>query len=425
MLSKYYITKVFARQILDSRCNPTVEATVCLNCGVCASASVPSGASTGRNEAKELRDKDHSHFLGAGVLKAVNNVNRKIAPAIISQDARNQHKIDEIMLKLDGTEDKSNLGANAILAVSLAVARAAATALKLPLFRYLGGVNANILPIPMMNILNGGVHADNNLEIQEFMIMPKGFENFSDALRCGCEVYHALRKVLKLRNLSVSVGDEGGFAPNLDSDKKALELILEAIETAGYKAGKDIVLALDAAASGWFDSDRQSYYFNKSKKEISKDDLINYWVNLTREYPIFSIEDPFYEEDFSLTSKLTQKIGDTVQIVGDDLFVTNKNRLLHGINQKSGNAILIKPNQIGTLSEVMDTVQTAKISGYKTIISHRSGETEDTFIADLAVSLNAGQIKTGAPCRVDRTCKYNRLIRIEGYLSNAGNFAKL
>lgn len=422
MLSNYYITKVFARQILDSRCNPTVEATVCLNCGVSASASVPSGASTGRNEAKELRDKNHSHFLGAGVLKAVNNVNHIIAPKLISLDARSQHKIDKIMIELDGSEDKSNLGANAILAVSLAVARAAATALKLPLFRYLGGINANILPIPMMNILNGGVHADNNLDIQEYMIVPKGFDSYREALRCGCEVYHTLRKVLKLRELSVSVGDEGGFAPNIESDRAALEILLEAVDTAGYKAGKDVAFALDAAASGWFDSDRQSYYFNKSKKEITREGLIDYWVNLAKDYPILSIEDPFYEEDFSLTAKLTEKIGEKVQIVGDDLFVTNKDRLKHGIKQKSANAILIKPNQIGTLSEVIETVHTAKGSGYKTIISHRSGETEDTFIADLAVALNAGQIKAGAPCRVDRTCKYNRLLKIEDYLSVARKF---
>jgi len=421
----FKITKIVARQIIDSRCTPTVEADVYLFGGAVGRAAVPSGASTGKFEAKELRDKDTSFYMGCSVLTAVNNINKIIAPALIGLDARNQRKIDDRMCALDGSENKENLGANAILAVSLATARAAAKMSKMPLYRYLGGVSACVLPVPMMNILNGGVHAPNNLDIQEFMIMPIGAQSFNEALRCGCEVYHALRTLLKLNGKNTAIGDEGGFAPDLKDDSEAIELILAAVEKAGYIPSEDVVISLDAAASEW-QGENGCYHLPKQDKTLSAAELSSYWLDLVRKYPIASIEDPFSEDDFLSTSMLTKQIGKAVQLVGDDLFVTNPKRLSMGIQKGVANSILIKLNQIGTLSETFDTISLAKQNGYKSIISHRSGETEDTFIADLAVALNCGQIKTGAPCRVDRTAKYNRLLRIEEelmqsavYLGNA------
>ncbi len=414
----YLITKVVAREILDSRSNPTVEADVFLSGGAVGRAAVPSGASTGRFEAKELRDQDTDRYMGCGVLTAVENVNGEICEALIGRDARCQKGIDEAMLSLDGTENKERLGANAILAVSLACARAAAKMSKIPLYRYLGGVNAVTLPVPMMNILNGGVHASNNLDIQEFMIMPVGAESFSAALRCGSEVYHALRTILKLKDKTTAIGDEGGFAPDLRDDSEAIELILAAVEKAGYRAGSDVVIALDAAASEW-QTDDGNYLLPKQKRKYTSETLGDFWLSLCEKYPIVSIEDPFHEEDFSATKLLTEKLGKKVQLVGDDLFVTNPKRLSKGISEGAANSILVKVNQIGSLSESIDTVSLAHRNGYSAIISHRSGETEDTFIADLAVALNAGQIKTGAPCRTDRTAKYNRLLRIEEELGSA------
>lgn len=412
----FKIKKVLARQILDSRSNPTLEAEVHLAGGKVGRACVPSGASTGIYEARELRDKDKEVYLGCGVLTAVKNVNCKINSALLGMDCRNQFEIDRKMLILDGTDNKENLGANAILAVSLACARAAAKAQNVPLYRYLGGISAHILPVPMMNILNGGVHADNNLDIQEYMIMPVGAETFSEALRMGSEIYHALQTTLKLLGKTTAIGDEGGFAPDLKSDEEAIEVILDAIQRAGYKAGKDAVIALDAAASGWYNADVEGYFLPKSKRAFSKSELCAFWENLRKKYPIFSIEDPFHEDDFSTTSELTRKIGKSTNIVGDDLFVTNKKRLLKGISQGCANTILIKPNQIGTLSETIETVLCAKSRGYGAIISHRSGETEDPFIADLSVAMGSGMIKTGAPARSERVCKYNRLLRIEEHL---------
>ena len=414
----YLITKVVAREILDSRSNPTVEADVFLSGGAVGRAAVPSGASTGRFEAKELRDQDTGRYMGCGVLTAVENVNSEISEALIGRDARCQKSIDEAMLSLDGTENKERLGANAILAVSLACARAAAKMSKTPLYRYLGGVNAVTLPVPMMNILNGGVHASNNLDIQEFMIMPVGAESFSAALRCGSEVYHALRTILKLKDKTTAIGDEGGFAPDLRDDSEAIELILAAVEKAGYRAGSDVVIALDAAASEW-QTDDENYLLPKQKRKYTSETLGVFWLSLCEKYPIVSIEDPFGEEDFAATKLLTEKLGKKVQLVGDDLFVTNPKRLSKGISEGAANSILVKVNQIGCLSESIDTVSLAHRNGYSAIISHRSGETEDTFIADLAVALNAGQIKTGAPCRTDRTAKYNRLLRIEEELGSA------
>ncbi|MEE1279787.1 MAG: phosphopyruvate hydratase [Oscillospiraceae bacterium] len=415
----YLITKVQARQILDSRSNPTVEAEVHLGGGAIGRAAVPSGASTGRFEARELRDKDKEIYLGCGVLTAVENVNGPINAALCGADSRCQGEIDSIMLDLDGSADKSELGANAILAVSLATAKAAANAASIPLYKHIGGISANILPVPMMNILNGGVHAPNNLDIQEFMIMPVGAHSFSEALRCGSEIYHALMTTLKLMGVSTAIGDEGGFAPNLKSDSEAIEVILDAIERAGYKPEEEVMIALDAAASGWFEEDKDAYFLPKQKKALSKKQLSLYWSELCEKYPILSIEDPFSEDDFESMAALTKKIGSRVQLVGDDLFVTNPERLSRGIEQRAANAILIKPNQIGTLSETIETVMLAKRAGYASVISHRSGETEDTFIADLAVGLNAGQIKTGAPCRSDRTAKYNQLLRIEEELGGS------
>lgn len=415
----YVIKKICARQILDSRCIPTVEAQVYLSGGVMARASVPSGASTGSFEARELRDKIPDKFVGCSVYNAVENINRDICGALIGKNAFYQSEIDRIMLELDGTDNKSSLGANAILAVSLACARAAAMAAKIPLYRYLGGTRANILPVPMMNILNGGVHASNSLDVQEFMIMPIGAPSFSEALRCGAEVYLSLKSVLKRHDLSTAIGDEGGFAPDLKSDAQAIEFILEAIEHAGYKAGREVFIALDAAASEWYRREYDDYMLPKQQKVFSKTELLNYWEKLCSKYPIFSLEDPVHEDDFDSMASLTQKIGKRVQLVGDDMFVTNAERLKKGMQNGCGNAILIKPNQIGSLSETLNTVYTAKSGGYKSIISHRSGETEDTFIADLSVALCTGQIKTGAPCRVDRTAKYNRLLRIEESLKGA------
>ncbi len=409
----YIITKINARQILDSRGTPTVEADVYLSCGAVGRASVPAGASTGRFEAKELRDKIREEYLGCGVLNAVKNIRREISNELCGKNAFHQGKIDNILLNLDGSENKENLGANAILAVSLACAKAAAKAAEIPLYRYLGGVNANILPVPMMNILNGGVHASSSMDIQEFMVMPVGAKSFSEALRCGTEIYYALKKLLYMDGHSIAVGDEGGFAPDLESDEEALEYLLKAIDRAGYRAGEDVVLALDAAASEWYCEEEDKYILPKQKRIFDKDELVTYWQSLCKKYPIFSIEDPVHELDFHSMSTLTGKIGNKVQLVGDDMFVTNEGKLREGIEKGAANAILIKPNQIGTLSETLSTVFTAKIGGYKSIISHRSGETEETFIADLAVALGTGQIKTGAPCRVDRTCKYNRLLRIE------------
>lgn len=415
-MKKSCIEKVRAREILDSRGNPTVEAEVWLCDGSVGIGRAPSGASTGVFEALELRDNDKDRFLGKGVLKAVNNVNTVIDGVLSGMDACDIHKIDRAMIDADGTEDKSNLGANAILAVSLASARAAAESLGIPLFRFLGGANADIMPVPMMNILNGGAHAANNIDIQEFMIMPGNPESFHVGMRKCAEVYHCLAALLKSKGLAVSVGDEGGFAPDIASAEAAVELILEAVTMAGYEPEKDFVIALDAASSEWKTDTVGRYRMPKSGREMSSDELISYWEKLCSDYPIVSIEDPLDEEDWGGWKKITERMGSRIQLVGDDLFVTNRKRLDRGIAEGCGNAILIKLNQIGTLSETMDAVRTAQKNGFKTIISHRSGETEDAFIADLSVAVNAGQIKTGAPCRSERTAKYNRLLRIEELL---------
>ena len=411
------IENIHAIQILDSRGNPTLQVQVTTEDGFVGTASVPSGASTGSFEAVELRDGDKSRYLGKGVEKAVENVNKKIAKKIIGMNVYNQRRIDEEMIKLDDTPNKSNLGANSILGVSLAVAKAAANSLGMELYRYIGGVQAKDLPVPMMNILNGGKHSDNNISIQEFMIMPVGDITFAERIRRGVEIYHTLKKVLKENGYSVGVGDEGGFAPNLENEEQALDVIIEAIKKAGYEPGKDIMLALDIASTEMYDEaqkiNKVGYYFWKTKKYKTKEEMIEYIVDLCNKYPIFSIEDGLAEEDWESWKVLTEKLGDKVQLVGDDLFVTNKSRLNRGIDKKVANAILIKPNQIGTLTETLDTIGIAKKNGYKTIISHRSGETEDTTIADIAVGVNAGQIKTGAPCRTDRVAKYNRLLYIE------------
>ena len=414
------IKDVQAIQVLDSRGNPTVQVEVTTVDGVKGVASVPSGASTGSFEAVELRDEDKKNYLGKSVEKAVNNVNEKIAKKIIGMDVFEQRKIDEEMIKLDDTLNKSNLGANSILGGSLADAKAAANTLGIELYRYLGGVQANELPVPMMNILNGGKHSDNNISIQEFMIVPVGDITFAERMKRGVEVYHTLKKVLKDKGYSVGVGDEGGFAPNLENEEQALDVIIEAIKKAGYEPGKDIKLALDIASTEMFEEDKKinktGYYFWKTKEFKTKDQMIEYIINLCNKYPIFSIEDGLAEEDWESWKILTDKIGDKVQLVGDDLFVTNKSRLYRGIEKNVANSILIKPNQIGTLTETLDTIAIAKKNGYTTVISHRSGETEDTTIADIAVAVNAGQIKTGAPCRTDRVAKYNRLLTIESKL---------
>ena len=403
------IQKVYGCEILDSRGNPTVSATVQLSDGSMGTAAAPSGASTGKFEAVELRDGDQRRYGGKGVLKAVRNVSEIISPALEKAPSLTVREIDQVLCKLDGTPNKAHLGANATLAVSMAAARAIAAHYRMPLFRFLGGANAHQLPRPMMNILNGGAHAGNNIDIQEFMIIPVGAESFREGLRWCAEITHTLGSQLKARGLSTGVGDEGGFAPNLESDEAAIEAVLEAIDKAGY-SGK-VKLALDAAGSEWVQGNR--YRLPKRGKEFSTEDMIEYWEGLVQKYPILSIEDPLGEEDWQGWAELTRRLGDKVQLVGDDLFVTNVERLQQGMDEGAGNAILIKPNQIGTLTETMDCIELAKRGGYRTVISHRSGETEDTFIADLAVAVNAGQIKTGAPCRTERVAKYNRLLRIE------------
>lgn len=414
------IIDVWAREILDSRGNPTVEVEVELEDGSIGRAAVPSGASTGVHEAVELRDGDKKRYLGKGVQKAVNNVNETIGPEIIGLDAREQLMIDEIMVKLDGTPNKKRLGANAILGVSMAVAKAAAKSVGLPLFNYLGGANAKELPVPMMNILNGGAHADNNVDIQEFMIMPIGAKSFSECMRMNVEIYHQLKTVLKDKGLSTAIGDEGGFAPNLKSNEEALEVIVTAIKKAGYKPGAQIVLALDVAASEIYNAKTKKYTFAGEGKTFTSTQLVDFYAELVKKYPIVSIEDGLAEDDWAGWAILTKKLGDKVQLVGDDLFVTNVERLSEGIKKGIANSILIKVNQIGTLTETFDTIEMAKRAGYTCVISHRSGETEDATIADIAVAVNAGQIKTGAPARSDRVAKYNQLLRIEEALSLSG-----
>ncbi len=413
------IKKVVGRTILDSRGNPTVEAEVILECGAIGVAASPSGASTGEFEAIELRDGDKNKYGGKGVTKAVGNINEIINEVLTGADGSDIYTVDRLMLAADGTDNKSTLGANAILAVSLATAKAAANAYGLPLYRYLGGCMANALPVPMMNILNGGAHASNTVDVQEFMIMPIGAPSFSEGLRWCTEVYHTLKELLKSRNLSTAVGDEGGFAPNLDSDEDAVKVIVDAVRKAGFKDGSDFVIALDAAASEWKGEKTGVYRMPKSNVTLKSDQLIDHWRMLTEKYPIYSLEDGLDEEDWNGWQKLTVALGSSVQLVGDDLFVTNVKRLQKGIEQKCGNSILIKPNQIGTLSETLSAIELAHRNGFTCIISHRSGETEDNTIADLAVAVNSGQIKTGAPCRSERVAKYNRLLRIEQQLSVA------
>jgi enolase len=415
------ITDVYAREILDSRGNPTIEVEVFLQGGGMGRAAVPSGASTGEREALELRDGDKSRYLGKGVQKAVANVNDQIADQVIGMEATDQVGVDKKMIELDGTEFKSNLGANAILGVSLAVAKAAADEAGLPLYQYIGGTNAKELPLPMMNIINGGAHADNNVDIQEFMIMPAGAKNFAEALRMGAEIFHALKGVLKGKGYNTSVGDEGGFAPNLKSNEEALQVIMEAIVKAGYKPGDDVLLALDVASSELY-KDGKYLLQNEAQPEKTADQLIDFYENLVNKYPIISIEDGMAENDWDGWKKLTERLGKRIQIVGDDLFVTNPAILKQGIEKGIANSILIKLNQIGTLTETLDAIEMAKRAGYTTVISHRSGETEDTTLADLAVAVNAGQIKTGSLCRTDRVCKYNQLLRIEDELDEIAIF---
>jgi enolase len=416
-----WIETVIAREILDSRGNPTVEAEVTLVGGEVGRAAVPSGASTGEHEAVELRDGDKNRYGGKGVLKAVHNVNEIIAPELDGIDALDQAEVDDVLLKLDGTATKSKLGANALLAVSLATARAAAAYLEIPLYKYLGGPNARTLPVPMMNIINGGAHADNNVDFQEFMIVPVGAESFAEALRAGAEIFHTLKSVLKKKGYATSVGDEGGFAPNLRSNEEAIETILEAITQAGYSAGKNCLLALDPAASEFYDG--KSYVFKKSdKRELSSDQMVQFWTKWSETYPIVSIEDGMAENDWDGWKTLTDQIGNRIQLVGDDLFVTNTEFLRKGIELGVANSILIKVNQIGTLTETLDCIDLAKTNGRTAVISHRSGETEDPFIADLAVATNAGQIKTGSLSRTDRIAKYNQLLRIEEDLRDAARY---
>lgn len=419
-MRKYTIESVLGREILDSRGNPTVEAVVTLSNGVVGIGAAPSGASTGIYEALELRDQDANRYLGKGTQKAVENINAIIGPNLMGMDVTKIAAIDAKMIELDGTKDKSNLGANAILAVSLAAAKAGATALGLPLYKFIGGINGNTLPVPMMNILNGGAHAANNVDIQEFMIMPIGAPNFREALRWCTEVFHNLAKLLKSKGLSTAVGDEGGFAPNLETDVAAIELILEAVKAAGYKPGEDFAIAIDAASSEWKAKD--GYLLPKSQKHFTTDELIAFWADLCEKYPICSIEDALDEEDWEGWKKLTDVLGDKVQLVGDDLFVTNTTRLAKGIEMGCGNCILIKLNQIGSLTETLAAINMAHKAGYRAVVSHRSGETEDTTIADLAVALNAGQIKTGAPSRSERVAKYNQLLRIEDELEADAQF---
>jgi enolase len=417
------IVDVLGREILDSRGNPTVEAEVLLESGVIGRAAVPSGASTGEHEAVELRDGDKKRYGGKGVQKAVDNINNKIADELIEFDAAEQVNIDQFLIDLDGTENKSELGANAMLAVSIACAKAAAETLELPLYRYIGGTNARTLPVPMMNILNGGKHADNNVDFQEFMVMPVGAPNFAEALRMGTETFHTLAGVLKAKGYNTAVGDEGGFAPNLKSNDEALELILEAINKTGYKVGDEIAIALDPASSEMYLKDKNGYQFFKSdKSEKSSEEMIEYYANWVKQYPIVSIEDALAEDDWDGWKLLTDKLGDTIQLVGDDIFVTNTDRLGKGIELGVANSILIKINQIGTLTETLDAIEMAKVAGYTNVISHRSGETEDTTIADIAVATNAGQIKTGSASRSDRIAKYNQLLRIEEELDTTAIF---
>ncbi len=411
------ITQIQAREILDSRGNPTIEVDVHLECGAFGRAAVPSGASTGEHEALELRDGDKSRYLGKGVLKAVSNVNTTIAKALTGFDALDQVAVDQAMIALDGTPTKSKLGANAILGVSLATAHAAADAVGQPLFKYLGGPNAKVLPVPMMNIMNGGAHSDAPIDCQEFMVMPKGADSFREALRMGAEIFHALKAVLKANKLSTAVGDEGGFAPKLNSNEHALEVIAAAVKNAGYKLGKDVFIALDVAASEFFDKTTGKYVFKKSDgSKRNADDMVAFYKDLQKKYPIISIEDGMSENDWAGWKKLTDAIGDKTQLVGDDLFVTNTKFLKRGIDTGTANSILVKVNQIGSLTETLDAIEMAKEAGYTAVISHRSGETEDNTIADIAVATNAGQIKTGSLCRTDRVCKYNQLLRIEELL---------
>jgi enolase len=417
------IIKIIGREILDSRGNPTVEADVHLADGAIGRAAVPSGASTGEHEAVELRDGDKSRYLGKGTLKAVRNIDDHIAPALVGQDAELQTSIDHQMIKLDGTPNKSKLGANAILAVSMAVARASANSSQTPLYRYLGGVGASLLPVPMMNILNGGAHADNSVDPQEFMIVPYGASKFSEALRWGTEIFHTLKGVLKKRSYSTAVGDEGGFAPNLKSNDEALEVVLEAISHAGYTPGEQIGIALDPAASEFYDTSKKKYVFKKSdKSERTSDQMVDFWANWVRQYPIVSIEDGMAEDDWDGWKKMTEVLGKKIQLVGDDLFVTNTERLEQGIEKGIANSILIKLNQIGSVTETLEAIKMASDGGYTSIISHRSGETEDAFIADLAVATGAGQIKTGSASRTDRIAKYNQLLRIEEELGAGARF---
>lgn len=414
------ITEVYAREILDSRGNPTIEVEVCLEDGSVGRAAVPSGASTGAHEAVELRDDDKNRYLGKGVTKAVDNVNDVIAEALIGLEATRQVEIDEMLIRLDGTPNKGKLGANAILGVSMAVAKAAAASVGLPLYLYLGGVYAQELPVPMMNILNGGQHADNNVDIQEFMIMPVGAASFSEALRMNAEIYHGLKALLNAKGLGTGLGDEGGFAPNLKSNEEAIEVILEAVKKAGYKPGEDIMIALDVAASEFYKDGK--YQMEGEGLVKTSNQMVDYLAALCEKYPIVSIEDGLAEDDWKGWKALTKKLGTKVQLVGDDLFVTNEERLLEGIKNDTANAILIKVNQIGTLTETFNAIETAKRAGYTCIISHRSGEIEDTTLADIAVAVNAGQIKTGAPARTDRVAKYNQLLRIEEDLGGAAKY---
>ena len=420
------ITEIHAREILDSRGNPTVEADVLLADGSLGRAAVPSGASTGEHEAVELRDGDEQRYNGKGVLKAVENVNLALADALQGMDASAQREIDENMIHLDGTDNKAKLGANAILSVSMACARASANSLKVPLYRYLGGVGACTLPVPMMNILNGGAHADSNVDFQEFMAMPVGAESFAEALQWGAEIFHTLKAVLKKRGYNTAVGDEGGFAPSLKANVEAIELILEAIQQAGFRAGVDVAIALDPAASEFFDQEKGKYVFKKSDKSVkSSQEMVRFWSDWVRQYPIVSIEDGLAEDDWTGWRTLTDELGDKIQLVGDDIFVTNTERLSRGIEEGAGNSILIKVNQIGTVSETLDCIDLARRNGYTAVMSHRSGETEDTFIADLAVATGVGQIKTGSASRTDRVAKYNQLLRIEEELGEGARFLGL
>jgi enolase len=420
-----YISEIFARQILDSRGNPTVEVDVLTDEGALGRAAVPSGASTGAHEAVEMRDGDKKKYIGKGVLKAIKHANDTIAPALLGYDVADQTGIDQMMIELDGTPNKAKFGANAILAVSMAVAKAAAEEASLPLYRYIGGTNAKVLPIPMMNILNGGAHADNKIDFQEFMVMPVGASTFSDGLRWGVEIFHALKSVLKKKGFSTNVGDEGGFAPNIQSNEEAIEIVLTAIEAAGYKAGSQIMIAMDAANTELWDAKKKKYVFHKSSgKEISSDQLVKFWEKWVKEYPIASIEDGMAEDDWEGWANLTKAVGSKCQLVGDDLFVTNVTRLQQGIDKSIANGLLVKVNQIGTVTETINAVTLAQHNGYNTIMSHRSGETEDTTIADLAVALNCGQIKTGSASRTDRIAKYNQLIRIEEQLGDSAVYPK-